>query len=765
MAISSPLRTAKVKSQSVPLSNNSIKNIQETLIKQKKVKKEILDRKNKLQDQRRENERRQQLEDQLEAPNLVITPSGPIQMIQNSTKGFLERILGFLGYLTAGWLMNNLATWIAMGKEFIGRVQRLGQIITGLLDNTKNIFIGFGNLLSAAFQNLIQFDLFDTSNRVNSAFENLNGSINDMGKELEEAIRLITSPLSEGITTGENAPPTGSKITDEGAYEPGEPYSGSGSGSSGLFELIAGGEGGYESMNRGNAGDSPGGAKKYLGKNLQDMTLSEIMSLQSRGSVFAVGKYQIVTGTMPGFVKWIQSKGYDPKNTKYNAKIQDLYPQYTVESKRPKVGQFLSGSMNDVQKANLELAAEFASVGVPFDMKAGSYGGGWPKRDIKKGESLYSGKGRNRASITPEQVQNALKQAKSSGGNISSAQVSQQLTPTQIVQVPPGKINPIVGDRLGAGRNNGGTHGGTDLAVENGTPLRAVSDGVIVDSDFEKGWGNFLVMKDNLGIYHLYGHMQSGYKRSGPVKRGEVIGKVGMTGRTSGPHLHWEAGTGWNGGVITGKFDPLNKYSKFAPFNTPYSDKSSPSQPEPQIGSVNSEGKIYVDSKYGYKSRATIIAKGLLPSQNINPQPSTPQQNLVNPPGALAPGQRPDRALTSEQLKIAQQTREQGKASGLTGEALEKSVAAAVMASSSTTQQTPAQISQSSTQAQQNQQLSQQITPDRKGQTIIFQQPSQSQSLSYSTGGGSGMMPISVNEIALVNNFMKKKLLLDLAYL
>ena len=194
-------------------------------------------------------------------------------------------------------------------------------------------------------------------------------------------------------------------------------------------------------------------------------------------------------------------------------------------------------------------------------------------------------------------------------------------------------------------------------------------------------------------------------------------------------------------------------------------DKSSPSQPEPQIGSVNSQGKIYVDSKYGYQSRATIIAKGLLPSQNINPQPSTPQQNLVNPPGALAPGQRPDRALTSEQLKIAQQTREQGKASGLTGEALEKSVAAAVMASYSTTQQTPAQISQSSTQAQQNQQLSQQITPDRKGQTIIFQQPSQSQSLSYSTGGGSGMMPISVNEIALVNNFMKKKLLLDLAYL
>jgi murein DD-endopeptidase MepM/ murein hydrolase activator NlpD len=145
-----------------------------------------------------------------------------------------------------------------------------------------------------------------------------------------------------------------------------------------------------------------------------------------------------------------------------------------------------------------------------------------------------------------------------------------QASPPPTPSIP---VNPKVGDRLGAGRN----HGGVDLQVAMGTPLKAISDGVIVDSDYQSGWGNFLVMKDNLGIYHLYGHMQSGYKRGGPVKKGEVIGKVGMTGRTTGPHLHWEAGTGWDKYQLSGRFDALTKYSKFAPFNTQAS-KETPAQ-------------------------------------------------------------------------------------------------------------------------------------------------------------------------------------------
>jgi hypothetical protein len=380
-------------------------NLNDVVLKKTKVKRESIVRNAILSQRRQEQERRKNKEDLLEASTIGGAVKRQAKAVASSTKGFLGRIMDFLATLLVGWLLTNLPSIITMAQELIARIQRLYTIVTGFFDNTIKMFRGFGNLLGAVGKNILTFDFTDSKGRVESSLKDLGGTFEDMQSQFDEGFKLLTTSLGEGVVSGEDAAPFGTQYENESMQQ--QPSGGGGGDSSGLFELIAGGEGGYESINRGSVDDSRGGAKKYLGKNLQDMTISEIMSLQSKGKVSAVGKYQIVTGTMPGFVKWLQSKGYDPKNTKYSAKIQDLYPQYTIESKRPQVGKFLSGSMNDIQKANLELAAEFASVGVPFDMKAGSYGGGWPKYDIKKGESLYSGRGRNRASITPEQVQNA----------------------------------------------------------------------------------------------------------------------------------------------------------------------------------------------------------------------------------------------------------------------------------------------------------------------------------------------------------------------
>jgi len=211
MAISSPL-TPKT-------SERTIKNLQGIILNKTRVSRETFRNKTILQDRRIENDRRALQEDALEAPDIVRRPRGAAQLIAGSTKGFFERLLGFLGYLTAGWLLSNLPTWIAMGKEFIARTEKMGNLIGGFLLNTTKIFNNITSLLGATLTNIVTFDFLDTSERVGTAFEELQLSVDNWGTGFEEALNLITSPLTEGVASGENAPPPGTQYTDEGAYE------------------------------------------------------------------------------------------------------------------------------------------------------------------------------------------------------------------------------------------------------------------------------------------------------------------------------------------------------------------------------------------------------------------------------------------------------------------------------------------------------------------------------------------------------------------
>ena len=130
------------------------------------------------------------------------------------------------------------------------------------------------------------------------------------------------------------------------------------------------------------------------------MTIDEVHAQQYPNGIGlgAVGKYQIVPKTMKGFIRYLRAQGIDTSKRKFDASIQNMYGQYSITQKRAKVGRFLKGDTSvSLDTAQLELAADYASVGVPYDMKKGSYNGKYPLRDIKKGESLYSGTGSNYA--------------------------------------------------------------------------------------------------------------------------------------------------------------------------------------------------------------------------------------------------------------------------------------------------------------------------------------------------------------------------------
>ena len=85
------------------------------------------------------------------------------------------------------------------------------------------------------------------------------------------------------------------------------------------------------------------------------------------------------------------------------------------------------------------------------------------------------------------------------------------------------------------------THTGLDISAARGTAVHATADGTVELAGFNGNYGNCVELSHGFGITTRYGHLSSFAVRPGQaVQRGEVIGYVGATGRTTGPHLHYE---------------------------------------------------------------------------------------------------------------------------------------------------------------------------------------------------------------------------------
>ncbi|HEY5476975.1 MAG TPA: M23 family metallopeptidase [Tepidiformaceae bacterium] len=86
-----------------------------------------------------------------------------------------------------------------------------------------------------------------------------------------------------------------------------------------------------------------------------------------------------------------------------------------------------------------------------------------------------------------------------------------------------------------------GHHGGTDLGADFGTPIYATNNGTVVLCEQVLERGNLVVLDHGGGVFSAYGHMSSFAVTNGQtVTKGQVIGYIGSTGVSTGPHLHWE---------------------------------------------------------------------------------------------------------------------------------------------------------------------------------------------------------------------------------
>ena len=155
-----------------------------------------------------------------------------------------------------------------------------------------------------------------------------------------------------------------------------------------LMDLIAKGEGDYNSINRGYAGDTPGGIQGVTGQSFENYTVGQVIEMQ-RSGLYAVGRYQFIPSTL----RWAVNHSSVDELDMFTPEVQDRLMAALVIYKRPAVGAYLRGDHDLLGWALNELAKEWASI------------------EYRNGRSFYS-YGGNRAKITRAEVSSVLQSIK-----------------------------------------------------------------------------------------------------------------------------------------------------------------------------------------------------------------------------------------------------------------------------------------------------------------------------------------------------------------
>jgi lipoprotein NlpD len=209
----------------------------------------------------------------------------------------------------------------------------------------------------------------------------------------------------------------------------------------------------------------------------------------------------------------------------------------------------------------VEQGDSISKIAAEFDMSVEQLANvnGFPK-----GDSLQPG---HRLLISHYSVSPANKPSSSARGWYGGRRIpsgKSEISPS----LPPQNVPPTVGTRLvwpvkGArlasrfGKRWGSFHDGLDFAAPTGTPIYSADNGVVAYSgNGLRGYGNLIVLKGDTGLTTVYAHNSKNFVKKGQrVNKGQHIAAVGSSGKSTGPHLHFETRMNKDGHMIT--VDPL----------------------------------------------------------------------------------------------------------------------------------------------------------------------------------------------------------------
>ena len=580
--------------------------INKTLFKKNQTTKQNIATDKLLFSRRRENVRRREQESIIESSGLGGAVRRQGKIISESTKGFLGRMMDFVGTLLVGWLLNNLPTIIGLAQELIARIQKLVEIFNTFITTTGTIFKTFKSSLGAIFTDISKFDLTFTNTRAQfetSMFE-LEDAFSQLKSSFDDAVKVFTDPLGtkteegeqQGTYSGENIPSPGS--TWGGGAPSGGGFSGSGATKGAQIAKRL----------QKDLGLTDYQAAAVVGNLLNESSQLNPAQVQNGGS----GLLKVDGKTGYGWAQWTfpsrqrelyqlaQSMGIDPSRQPLTDEIN--YAMLVRELPRyDKNGRFRSS--RNLQEASNWLLTQY--------FKPEDRGPGEQRERIEDSQKVLQLVKSSPSESQPPKTPTAP----------PAPQSPQTSSDEYFKPLPKGSYKGGEGQRFGASRD-GGTrkHLGLDITESNWKPgsdpripVVAIRGGVVSSKDYVAGekYLSGLVIDQDDGYSVRYLHMSPSVKRGQKVSAGQKIGRLVNLGDKT--HLHIEL---YSGSKL---LDPTKYITTIEKGGVPKLSSSTQTEPKPspaQVSAASQQKRQQLPNQISQERRGpTVVVSPQAPAQ------------------------------------------------------------------------------------------------------------------------------------------------------
>lgn len=464
---------------------------------------------------RREAVRRREQEDIVEASSVGGAVKRTGRIISSSTKGFLGRIFDFVGTLMVGWLVNNLPTIINLSKSLVERIQKYVSIGSDAISGLSEMMSGFGGVLGGIYSNIISFDFTDSEGKVSDSMDKLFGGFRKLEISMFRFINLFTQDFNKVF--GFDIP----EIDLPDLPAPGD----------------SGAPGGY----------TPGGidGPEVSGGRVNPQAVYQHLRSKGISHIHAMGILANIQGES-GFQIGVTEKGGSKQGiglfqytypSRKNAFLKAV-PDYRTNWK----GQ-VDYAIGVDKNTPIYLAKEFSTP----EQAADDWMRNWENPD----RGVYAARRKIHNDFikgfkTPQAGKTGpvkLGTSLSKGQNISGMIATKGVGYAEVTSL--------------YGMRGGKMHKGIDIAAPAGTYIALRVDCRVIATQTGGDYGNVIdVWVPQYNVQLRFAHCQSFIITSGEVKAGTSFARVGSTGRSSGPHIHFEYSTKYNDTNYGGSGDP-----------------------------------------------------------------------------------------------------------------------------------------------------------------------------------------------------------------